>query len=345
MDSIAQTGIVFVTGASRSGTTMLARILGNHSQIHTLRELHYFGDCYDPAQRSPLGETKLEQLAATILARQDRNVWGSGPTVDERRRARKIVDSLNPKERNGYGVFSACLADLAVEHGKCVICEQTPRNIFYARKILDNLPGALIVHLVRDPRAVIASQKNRWKRRAQGARHVPLSESVRNRVNYHPFTMARLWADANRTALGLERNPRVMIVRFEDLVGDTAAQVERICNFVAVEFEPLMTRVPRWGSSNVVQDDKPAELSMDVLDAWKHVLTSGEEAVVEHQLRDLMSVFSYDPRADGAHEHLSMIRYGLTYPLHLAGAAIVNPRRMLIQAKAMLRGAGASEPA
>lgn len=34
--------IIFVVGNSRSGTTMMGRILGNHSKVHTFGELHFF---------------------------------------------------------------------------------------------------------------------------------------------------------------------------------------------------------------------------------------------------------------------------------------------------------------
>ena len=44
--------LVFVTGASRSGTTMLARMLGAHSAISAFNELHYFGSLWDPYESS-----------------------------------------------------------------------------------------------------------------------------------------------------------------------------------------------------------------------------------------------------------------------------------------------------
>ena len=34
---------IFVVGSSRSGTTMMGRILGSHTDIFTFNELHFFG--------------------------------------------------------------------------------------------------------------------------------------------------------------------------------------------------------------------------------------------------------------------------------------------------------------
>ena len=35
---------VFIVGNSRSGTTMLSRVFGNHPEVHTFNELHFFGN-------------------------------------------------------------------------------------------------------------------------------------------------------------------------------------------------------------------------------------------------------------------------------------------------------------
>ena len=37
---------IFVVGNSRSGTTMMGRILGNHPDIFTFKELHFFGQLW-----------------------------------------------------------------------------------------------------------------------------------------------------------------------------------------------------------------------------------------------------------------------------------------------------------
>jgi hypothetical protein len=332
-----RTRIVFVTGASRSGTTMVSRILGNHSQILGLRELHYFGDLCEPATVGRLDMRALTFLAARIFSRHARDVWGSDPTELELSKARELCESLAPEQRTGYGVFAASLACLATDAGKSIVCEQTPRNVFYAQNILANLPGAAFVHVVRDPRAVLASQKNRWKLRQLGARRVPLHETIRTWVNYHPVTMAKLWRNATDAAIRLRGHHRVMLTRFEDLVADPEVHIRTICDFLEVSFEPVMSLIPKWGSSNVKHETDKKGLSKDVLDQWESVLSDGEVEIVEHITGELMSRFSYVPRSQGSGNTRAMLPHRLTYPLHLVGVALTNPRRALIQARAMLQ--------
>ena len=40
--------MLFITGASRSGTTLMSFILRNHADIVGLNELQYFGEFWDP---------------------------------------------------------------------------------------------------------------------------------------------------------------------------------------------------------------------------------------------------------------------------------------------------------
>ena len=201
--SASSAPLLFVTGAGRSGTTMLARMLGSHSAIMAFNEMNYFGAAWDPYDNHcAISARQLTDLAATLLARQTHELWGGSPGDVERAWARRLVHALPEQERTPAGLFAAVLRRQADDAGKSIACEQTPKNIFYAEKLLDLYPNARIIHIVRDPRAVLASQKCRWQLRRLGAHHLPLSKMIRNRIHYHPYTTGRLWAKATDKALG-----------------------------------------------------------------------------------------------------------------------------------------------
>jgi hypothetical protein len=236
------------------------------------------------------------------------------------------------------GMFAAVVADLAAEHGKSIACEQTPRNVFYAAELLAALPRVRLVHIVRDPRAVLASQKNRWRLRKLGARNLPFSESVRTWLNYHPLTMANLWVKATQAALRLSEHPRVRIVRFEDLAERPDAEIRALCGFLGVDYEPGMSEVPHWGSSNLPHTGAGKGIAREVIDRWQGVLGAGEIRIVERAAAPLMSRFAYPftgheavPARLAAAWHLAV------YPLCMLGVVLANPRRAWIQLAAVLR--------
>jgi hypothetical protein len=137
----------------------------------------------------------------------------------------------------------------SARHNKTVPCEQTPRYLFFANEILNAFPEARMINIVRDPRDVLLSQKNKWRRRFLGARNIPLGESFRAWVNYHPYIISRLWVSAVVAARRMADHPRFFTVRFEDLVGRPEETVQAICAFADLRYEPGMLEVPHIGSS------------------------------------------------------------------------------------------------
>ena len=51
---------IFIVGSSRSGTTMMGRILANHSDIFAFKELHFFGTIWTNNSNQELNE--LEKI-------------------------------------------------------------------------------------------------------------------------------------------------------------------------------------------------------------------------------------------------------------------------------------------
>jgi hypothetical protein len=332
--------LIFVTGASRSGTTMLARMLGSHHRIRAFDELHYFGslwDLQDPTETR--SDADLTRLAATVIARHRRGLWCGPPSDGERGQAQALVAALAPPDRTAAGLFAATMRTLAAEDDKSIGCEQTPRNIFYAHQLLTLYPNARIVHIVRDPRAVLASQKNRWKLRQMGADHLPKAEMLRTWVNYHPYTMSKLWLKATEEAHRLASHPRFLAVRFEDLAAEPETRMRAMCEFFGVEYEPAMLDVPRWGSSNVQHSTESKGVAKEVVGKWRESLTKSEAMICERTTLHMMSQFGYTPEFSSGGGTLATLPSWLLYPLHAAGVVALNPGRAWVQLRA-LAGSG-----
>ena len=62
--------MIFVVGNSRSGTTMMGRILGKHPSVYTFGELHFFGQLCAPPFSSELPKEEIEELAAQLYCIQ-----------------------------------------------------------------------------------------------------------------------------------------------------------------------------------------------------------------------------------------------------------------------------------
>src|SRR6476659_6173818 len=153
--SLLQRKLIFITGASRSGTTLLSFVLRNHPEVFGLRELQYFGEAWDPrdAERR-ISRSSATAATAWMLARQEQGLLGARVGPAQRHAATELIDSLGAAAADPAAVFAAAAYSLTQAAGKSIPCEQTPRYVFYARALLDIYPAAQVVHLLRDPRAV-----------------------------------------------------------------------------------------------------------------------------------------------------------------------------------------------
>jgi hypothetical protein len=245
-------------------------------------------------------------------------------------------------------VFEKAVHQIARVAGRQIPCEQTPRNIFYARALLQIYPAAHVVHIVRDPRGVMASQKQRW--RHPKARMVPRFRSFRVWVNYHPYTMARLWSQATRAALELADHPRFTLLRFEDLVMTPEATVRALCARLGIEYDARMLDVKQVNSSHLASvGGARTGLRPEAIRMWREVLSPSEIAIAERHCAPLMHRFAYDCIAPGSLTVAARVRHKLTYLAHVCGVLLVNPRRAWVQARALAHpgtgsGAGRGAP-
>jgi len=337
--------VLYVTGASRSGTTLMSRILGQHSRVHSSNELHYFGDLFDIAQdreaSTVLDHTQATSLSAKLLARERAGVWRGTPEEGDQLLAQKIVQSMIG-ELTGTAVFHATIARVLQSTGADCFCEHTPRNIFYADYLLQKNPNAKIIHMIRDPRAVLASQKHRWKRRFLDKVNIPLRETIRVRLGFHPVTTTKLWQKATHAALSLEDNPRVMLVQYEDLVRHPEEVVARVAEFAGLRHEAAMTAIQKMGSSHKTSQLDQHGLTTESIERWRDSLSVGEIATCERLTTSLRQRFGYDSSVEPGTGKAAQVLQSVTLPLHLAGAAAIDPKRALIHVKALIRSRSAA---
>ncbi|MEI7803527.1 MAG: sulfotransferase, partial [Bacteroidota bacterium] len=229
---------IYIVGNARSGTTMMGRILNNHSLIHTFTEIHFFEQLWSGKESNKvLSVYDGMQLCALLLNIAREGYFSKRHVNDFISDAEKIIYN---EQLTSLEIYRRVLQSETVADGKNIFCKQTPQNVFYIREIKEALPGSKFIFMVRDPRSVLLSQKNKWRRRFLGGSHVNRYEMVRSWFNYHPITISQLWNSSFNSGMKFVKDENLLQVRFEDLLSEPEKTIQSICGFLNISFEAQM---------------------------------------------------------------------------------------------------------
>jgi len=294
LKSLISTKQIFVVGNSRSGTTMMGRILRNHSDIFTFKELHFFGQLWSSEDQSKvLSQKQAVELCSRLLCIQEFGIFNQDKPNQFVDVSETIIQRSN---LSSLEVFKLFLSHVSSKNNKIISCDQTPRNVFYINEILQNFPNARIINMVRDPRDVLLSQKNKWRRRYFGASGIPFREVIRSYFNYHPITISKIWNTAINSAK-TPKNDRIKTIRYEDLISNDKDTLLDLCKFLGIIFHEDMLKVPNIGSSTQVDNNNLLGVDKSKIRKWENGgLISSELYICQKMCKQNMYENNYNPK-------------------------------------------------
>lgn len=315
---------------------MMGRILNNHPHVYTFQELHFFDELITGSDSGrQLSLDRSVRLFSLLLSVEREGYFGERRPEKYTGEASRVLHGSNRfKAPEVYGLF---LSYVTRSSGKQHACDQTPQNIFYSQEILDTLDDARVIVMVRDPRDVLLSQKNKWKRKKLAGDNFPVKESIRAWFNYHPFTISRLWKAVMNEVSGLRDDTRVMKIRFEDLTSDPENTVKKVCEHLGLEFHLSMLKVPKVGSSNIRDTQSDQSIDASRSGRWKDgELNDTEIRICESVNKALMIANGYEVSEKGFNILYSLY-YLITFPLKSLAAVFFNLHRLRDPSKVFKR--------
>lgn len=210
---------ILVTGADRSGTTLLYSLLASHPDVMMVRRTNLwrwfdqrFGD---------LAETENLDACLREMMRYRRL-----DVLDIR------ADQVIREFRTGaptYGrLFEIAFRQAADRRGVARWGDKSLHVELSADRVLEEWPSARIVQLIRDPRDRYASVVGR---RGTGS-------------NSDGSIMGRWLKSVRMGERAVQRHPASFkMLRFEDLVHEPEEQLREVCAFVDVDFNERMFRM------------------------------------------------------------------------------------------------------
>ena len=294
-----------------------------------LNELHFFEQLWTPEDKGKLiSREQAIRLAEKLLLIQ-RKGYNTG--FDDysmfTAEASALVNEMNLDSLTSEEIFTHFAKREVALIGKSIVCEKTPQNIFYLKEIFELYPNAHVINMVRDPRAVMLSQKNKWQRRKLGGWYITRREALRLRINYHPITLSKLWNAAIGAALKFKDDQRMLTVIFEELLEEPEAVIRKICAHVGVEFNPEMLMITQE-SSSIEMDSLEKGFKKERAVNWrKGGLNDTEIWWCQKISGDYMKKYGFELETIKPNYAL-IILYSFSFPVKLGFAFLMNLNRM-----------------
>jgi hypothetical protein len=121
---------------------------------------------------------------------------------------------------------------LTIAAGKSRWVEKTPANVFYLDRLFESTPGLKVIIMVRDGRDVACSMRVRFQD-TSGSREAAFAHGIGR------------WTVENTQWLKHQDHPRLLMVKYEDLVKSAEATVRTIVEFLGEECEPALLEFHR----------------------------------------------------------------------------------------------------
>ena len=184
-------GLIFIGGAPRSGTTLVQRIINAHNEVY--------------------GGPEFDLIPAIIRLKK---------SFDCKIQSGRINAFLDKQDADK--IFSEFIKNLLFvkkekEHVK-YLSEKTPSNILIFNELMDLLPEAKYIVVVRDPRAVVSSMLEVGKK--NGRKNLDFTQNVFASVQY----INKCW-DSGSKAL---EKPKTILVQYENIISSQNNEIQRI---------------------------------------------------------------------------------------------------------------------
>lgn len=260
---------IIVVGTQRSGTTLLRTMLAQHSQlaVHP-QEPQFFLELYKQFGTQPV---ETQRLIDHVVGHKYR------------------LEEIDPAGLHHHlPNTTATLSQLIQAYFAVWLNGDTSRRpvikhphlVFYLDGILELFGDAQIINLVRDPRANVSSQRARWS-------HLSVWEC------------ASLWHKAIQASQQFaQQHPHTLLsIRYEDLVLEPTATLQKVCEFLSLSYEPAMEtfNLPfrTFSAGGKTKDVTFTQPDPSRLTRWKTQLSPLDVRLIEKRCHPAMAQWHY----------------------------------------------------
>lgn len=276
-------GLFFIVGSGRSGTTLLRAMFDAHSQLAIPSETQMYG-YFDLQFRKGFEEgPNRDEVLKKFL---------NTPRISALEVSEDRVTKMLGGKYDWDLLFLALLTGFREDRGVDRVGEKTPKHIMVYDQLATLFPNSKFIHIVRDPRAVVASYTN--------AKFYQYTDGT------NPYRAIQKWVRVMDKHFEAEKKlgpSRYTLLRYEDLAANPTGELQRLCAFLGVPFEEGMLDFQNRAVTGHVQDQTNREgirreVHTDSVDKWRKNMPTQAISVVDAMCWDQMQKVGYKPDSE-----------------------------------------------
>lgn len=214
---------VIIGGLHRSGTSLTAVLIGNHSEVAMPDdEFNFFTKVLKYWHK----DGRLDQATVEQIVEFTYNL----PKVKYWQLPKELVFNNLRHIHNLGDIYLHFLKALSIHKGKSIISEKSPGNEFYYPILKEwfNAYDFKFVHLVRHPYDVVASINN-YEKNAFGGKKMTLSQLIK---------WCRKWNKSVQLGrLRQQTQAGYLLLKYEDIIKSPTNVIEVLCKFLQIKPE------------------------------------------------------------------------------------------------------------
>lgn len=190
-------------------------------------------------------------------------------------------------DRSIANLIKKFLYPVAQKNNCSFVSEKTPWNVLVFNDLIEILPEAKFIYVIRYPHAVIASMINVAKRaKSKKGRSPDFTQSI-SLACYYFESVLKLIHRLDKKYPG-----KILTLKYEKLLEEPLAEINRLCSFIGVPFDDrmlkpgdinhpgqeTMTRHGTWYSESMYSSN----LDKNNIDKWKTQLNGISKAFINY---------------------------------------------------------------
>ena len=259
--------IFFLLSFSRSGSTLLSKILNNNKNITVLNESWIFQTL------SILGWKKLNYNKQRYIL----HVYNKSLKIYKNH---SLVSNTICKRET---ISVICFYKKIINYNINPIGEKNPVNILYHSYLKNNFEFSKFIFLIRDPIAIANSYRNRWFKDVS--------------FNYFLFRVTTLIKTYFLSYQEFCNDKDFMPVRYEDLVNDPFSSLNELCNYLGVSFDKnMLDNINSFSFEsefNNGHENLTNNINTNSIDKYNNQFSKEQLESISYLLRDVTSFFGY----------------------------------------------------